>query len=310
MKEILEALEKLQFYFHENVKYHVSLAYLQITIGLMKIAGAMNAEDNFDWVKGPASGSMLPPPVLEFISQIVLPYYFEIFDQEEDKQVVERVLENMIEMCQDLGPGAFSLSMDKVIKYVSLLLTKKSFCQTKMREGEDDDDLEDVEGEDGPEEGEESEEESEDDGIDHDELIFGNTSDLILHMARAMGNEFAPYFNQIAPLIVVYTDDNHPKSDKNMAFGCISEVFASCESVIPQYFNDYLPLLEKHSHLPDSKMNRNIAYNIGVLAQHAPLLFQPHLQSGLALLGRLHNNSTEPEAQDNIVAATIRIIEF
>ena len=27
MKDMLEALEKLQFYFHENVKYHVSLAY-------------------------------------------------------------------------------------------------------------------------------------------------------------------------------------------------------------------------------------------------------------------------------------------
>jgi len=75
-------------------------------------------------------------------------------------------------------------------------LNKKAFCQTKIPEGEDEDDLEDIEGEgEGPGEEDESEEESEDDGIDHDEVIFGNISDLILHLARAMGNDFAPYFN-------------------------------------------------------------------------------------------------------------------
>ena len=271
-KEILEALEKLQFYFHENVKYHVSLAYLQITIGLMRLNGLMNGDDKYEWVKGPAAGSPVPPQVLEFISQVVLPYYFQVFDQEEDKQVIERVLENMREISEDLGPAAFQLNTPQIMKYVALFLNKKAFCQTKMMEGENDDDLEDVEGE-GPEEDEVSEEGSEDDGIDHDELIFGNTSDLVIAMARSMGNEFAPYFHEIAPLLVVYTGDNYPKSDKNMALGCISEVFANCECVIPQYFNDYLPLLEKNSNTKDSKMNRNIAYNIGVLAQHAPLLF-------------------------------------
>lgn len=186
----------------------------------------------------------------------------------------------MRELCEDLGPAAFQLNTPQIMKYVALFLNKKAFCQTKMMEGENDDDLEDIEGE-GPDEDDGSEEESEDDGIDHDELIFGNTSDLIIAMARSMGNEFAPYFHEVAPLIVVYTGDNHPKSDKNMALGCISEVFANCESVIPKYFNDYLPLLEKNSSTKDSKMNRNIAYNIGVLAQHAPLLFQPHLANAL-----------------------------
>jgi hypothetical protein len=61
-----------------------------------------------------------------------------------------------------------------------------------MMEGEKDEDLEDVIDE-NPE-SEEEDEESEDDGIDHDELIFGNTSDIIIAMARAMGNSFAPYF--------------------------------------------------------------------------------------------------------------------
>ena len=50
---------------------------------------------------------------------------------------------------------------------------------------EDDDDEEDG--------GEESEDE-EDDGINHDEVILGNTTDVVLYLARAYGNTFAPYF--------------------------------------------------------------------------------------------------------------------
>ena len=114
----------------------------------------------------------------------------------------------------------------------------------------------------------------------------------------------------MAPLIVEYTSDKHPKHDKNMALGCIAEVFAACECVIPKYFNEYLPLLEKNSHTKDSKVNRNVAYSIGVLAQHAPLLFQPHVNDSLALLARLHSESSEIDAQDNIVAASCRIVEF
>lgn len=95
-----------------------------------------------------------------------------------------------------------------------------------------------------------------------------------------------------------------------MALGCIAEVFAAAECVIPKYFNEYLPLLEKNSHYQDSKVNRNVAYSIGVLAQHAPLLFQPHVTESLALLARLHAESSEIDAQDNIVAASCRIVEY
>jgi hypothetical protein len=179
-----------------------------------------------------------------------------------------------------------------------------------MMEGEDAEDLEDVDDENPEDDDEESEAEEEDDGIDHDEIIFGNTTDIIIALARAMGNSFAPYFQTLAPYIVAYTSDKHPKSDRNMALGCISEVFANSECVIPQYFNDYLPLLEKNSNTQDSKMNRNIAYNIGILAEHAPILFQPHLQNGLAMLAKLHQNTSEIAAQDNIVAASCRIVEF
>lgn len=95
-----------------------------------------------------------------------------------------------------------------------------------------------------------------------------------------------------------------------MALGCIAEVFASCQVVIPKYFTDFLVLVEALSSTTDNKINRNLAYSIGVLAEHAQLLFAPHKENGVALLQKLHANTTEQDAKDNIVAATTRIIEF
>ena len=242
------------------------------------------------------------------LNQIVFPYLFSLFDQEDNKETIERALSNITELACDFGPGAFLNQIEKVTEYIIKFLQKKAFCQggAQDMEGEDAEEFKDDEGD----EDDDDESEEGDDGIDHDELILGNTTDMIFETARAFGNEFAQYFTVIAPHLVEYTSDKHPKSDKNMAIGTIAEVFAASPGIIPTYFNDYLPLLEKTSDTNDSKINRNIAYSIGVLAQYAPLLFQPHVSNSLVLLAKLHQNSTEKDAQDNIVAASCRILEF
>jgi len=39
LKEVCEGLEALQNHFHENIRYHVILSYMQIGFGMMKAAG-------------------------------------------------------------------------------------------------------------------------------------------------------------------------------------------------------------------------------------------------------------------------------
>jgi hypothetical protein len=195
--------------------------------------------------------------------------------------------------------------MPQVGKYIIQLLEKKAYCQTFVMEGDNDEDLEDVEDQDGEDDEDDDEE---DDGIDHDEIILGNTTDLILWMARALGNEFLPYFAELAPRIYEYSTDKHPKSDRHMAIGCLAEIFASCPAAIPQHFEGYAKLLETNSHLQDSKMNRNVAYSIGVLAEHAQVLFQPHVGNFIILLTRLDSNSTEQDAKDNVLASLCKIL--
>ena len=173
------------------------------------------------------------------LNQIVFPYYFKLFDEEEKKEVIERVLGNMRELTEDYGPGVYIDQMEKTVKYIILFLQKKTFCQDGH--GDIDEDL--LEKVENDSEGEEEEDLDEDDGIDHDEIILGNVTDLVISLARSFGNDFAPAFAQLASHIVEYTTDKHPKSDKNMALGCIAEVFAAADSVIPNYFDHYLQLL-------------------------------------------------------------------
>ena len=271
----------------------------------MKACGVVNEDNLFPWKKGPASESPLPAEVRQYLDQVVLPYYFKVFEQEEDKEVIERTLEALRELADSFGPAAFANCLPEVVKYIILLLEKKAYCQTNVMDGDEGEDLEDVEGDD---DDDDEEEEEEDDGIDHDELILGNTTDLILWTARAMGNDFLPVFTQLAPTLHGYTTDKHPKSDRHMAIGCMAEVFASCPAAIPACFDDFVKLLDANSNLQDSKMNRNLAYAVGVLAQHAQMLFQPHIASFMTLLNRLNDNSSEQAAKDNVLAALCKIV--
>lgn len=61
--------------------------------------------------------------------------------------------------------------------------------------------------------------------MDHDELILGNATDLTVALAKCLGDSFLPYLQRIGPKIVKYVGDDHPKSDKIMAIGCLAESF-------------------------------------------------------------------------------------
>lgn len=169
----------------------------------MELAGALDKDENFNWTKGAPQNSPLPQQVAEFVVSTVLPYYIQLLEQEEEKVVVESVLERLRDFLEQFGPASVHVQLDTLVSLIIKFLDKKAFCQTRIMDDEDPDDLEDVADDD--DDDDEEEEEDEDDGIDHDELILGNISDLIINLARAYGNEFAPYFEKIAPHLVVYT---------------------------------------------------------------------------------------------------------
>ena len=213
----------------------------------------------------------------------MFPYYYKLFDEEDEKEVIERAIVNLSELAEELGPAAFRNQIPKVTDYIIKFLEKKTFCQTG--EPENPEDASDVIEEDS----EEAEDDDEDDDIDHDEIILGNISDFINALAKAYGDLFAETFAKIAPKVWEYTSDKHPKNDRNTAIGCFAETFAAAPATINPYLNDFLQLLNKSANTKDSKVNRNLAYAIGVLAQHSTSLFNIiSLDDALGLLNKLH----------------------
>lgn len=50
LNEIVEVLSEISDYFHENIRYHVCMTYLQIAVGLLR--HFTQSEEKFQWEKG------------------------------------------------------------------------------------------------------------------------------------------------------------------------------------------------------------------------------------------------------------------
>ncbi len=237
----------------------------------------------------------MPQKVQEFIDQVVFAHFYELFESEQNKEVIEKTLECIRDMCEQLGPGAVINQVDKIVTFVNLLLDKKAFCQTKSKDfkGEVDEEGSDFEDNQSGEDND-SEEDDDEEDLDHDEIILGNSTDLVNALSKAFGDQFITYFSQIAPRLVKYLGDSHPKSDKIMVIGCLAETFNNCQAAIPVYFNDFMEVIYgSASKSDDSGLYRNCAYAIGILAEHGKGQFIAHIDKciqgnkivGLIILG-------------------------
>ena len=106
-----------------------------------------------------------------------------MFAEEDNKEVIERTLDCIREMCEVLGAGAIVNKLEDLVKVLLQLLDKKAFCQLKGGAGNANMDEDD---EDGEKDDEEEEEDEED--LDHDEIILGNTTDLIIDLSKCLGD--------------------------------------------------------------------------------------------------------------------------
>jgi len=90
---------------------------------------------------------------------------------------------------------------------------------------------------------EEGEDDSDEEDMDHDEIILGNATDVLISVSKALGNDFLKHFTVIAPRLVRYLSEEHGKSDRTMVIGCLAEVMASCPAAIESYFDNFFTVL-------------------------------------------------------------------
>jgi len=200
------------------------------------------------------------------------------------KEVIEKTLECIRDLADEMGPDSIEEHLEWIVVSLEQLLDKTAPCQTGK--GMDDD---------GPEDGGDEEDESDDsqadddEDLDHDELILGNVTDLIVSLGKCLENSFLPYLQRLGPKLVKYVGDDHPKSDKIMVIGCLGETFNQCPASMNVYFADFYQVLLKHSVSDDGSLNRNVAYAIAICADKAPVeVFGPHLQTAMQAIKNMH----------------------
>lgn len=95
---------------------------------------------------------------------------------------------------------------------------------------------------------EEDEDDSEDEeDLDHDEIILGNATDVLISVSKALGDSFLPYLAKVGPKLDRYLRDDHPKSDKIMVIGCLSEIMNNCPTAINSFFDEFFKVIVKHA---------------------------------------------------------------
>ena len=105
-------------------------------------------------------------------------------EKEDNKEVIEKLLECIRDLADEMGPASVESHIEWIITSIEALLEKKTNCQIKggndeMSEEEKDED--------------DSDEEDSDEDMDHDEIILGNATDLIIAISKCMGDSFIPY---------------------------------------------------------------------------------------------------------------------
>lgn len=243
----------------------------------------------------------MPAQVKEFLDTIVIPHFKERVETDVHKEVIEKVLECIRDLAEEMGPASIQDHMDWIITTIEALLDKTATCQKGKGNMENE----------GPEEDEDDESDEEDDeDLDHDELILGNATDVIISLSKCLGDSFLPYLQRTAPKLVKYLGDDHPKSDKIMVIGALSETFNQCPVAITSYFAEFLQVLFKNANTTDSSLNRNVAYGMAIVSEKAPInMFAPHLASVMQAIKTMHTASEDDDAKDNCTAAIVRILE-
>lgn len=278
---IISSLQDIAFYMHENIRYHVCLTMTQIAFGLQRhFTNQPDTDEPFKWTAGLPAQNKLEPQVIEYLTTYLFPHFQSLFAQEQSKEVIEKVLECVRDLADELGPSGIEQNLELVMASVDQLLDKGARCQEHGHHHHHDDSDEEANEE------EDSEEDEED--LDHDEIILGNCTDVLISVAKACGDSFLSLFTKVAPKLVKYLGDEHGKSDKVMIIGCLGEIMNNCPSAITNYFDHFWKVIMQHCTTNDGLMNRNCSYAIGILCQKAPAQFKPVMQQAMAAVQSMH----------------------
>lgn len=91
---------------HENIRYHVCLTMTQLSFGLLRLfTDQKDSDEKFNWRAGLPAPDPLPSQVVEYLTSVLFPHFMKLFQDEEEKEVIEKVLECVRDIADEMGPA-------------------------------------------------------------------------------------------------------------------------------------------------------------------------------------------------------------
>jgi hypothetical protein len=233
------------------------------------------------------------------VARVAMAAYTNSLLTDDDKLPVSYATEACTSVLRLMGVAALQLHgvdgapvANELMKAVHQILAEKAPCQQKY-EGDQHDEDED----------------------DHDNLVMDAVTDLIGELAKVLGPNFVPYFDEFQKLLIKFTKPTRAHTDRSMAIGCYAEVIAEIGAASLKYVDLLMPMIQ--TGLADSMegVRRNSAFCVGTLVQSTGTALVPHFMSILQWLHPVcmrkdtrKTSDTGGADVDNALAAVCRLI--
>uniref|UniRef100_A0A668A623 Importin 4 n=1 Tax=Myripristis murdjan TaxID=586833 RepID=A0A668A623_9TELE len=234
-------------------------------------------------------------PALQKLLDIVLPCFLEAVRTERERQVVMGVFEAMnsvLKSCQGealKSPGR----LQEISHVIRDVLKKKTLCQDSGGDEPDDDDQQ----------------------AEYDAMLQEFAGEGIPLLASAVpADTFAPFLNDLLPLIMSKAKSSCTVADRSFSVGTIGEVLQALVSVsggrgvAGRLSNRLLPVLVAGVKDSDAEVRNNSVFGLGSLAQAAGPIVASDYPMMLSLFSNLLTKESDRRVIDNLCAALCRMI--
>ena len=94
----------------------------QLAFGLLRFYTNNTELDEMRWT------AELPSEVKQFLTEYLYPHLHARLQSDDEKEVIEKVLENIRDMADEMGPDSVKSYIEPIITAVETLLDKEAFC--------------------------------------------------------------------------------------------------------------------------------------------------------------------------------------
>uniref|UniRef100_A0A3Q3VV54 Importin N-terminal domain-containing protein n=1 Tax=Mola mola TaxID=94237 RepID=A0A3Q3VV54_MOLML len=226
---------------------------------------------------------------------VVLPCFVEAVRTEHERQVVMGILEtmnNVIKYCKEevFRNPAYLKEVCHVIRDV---LKKKTVCQDSGGDEADDEDQQ----------------------AEYDSMLLEFAGEGIPLVASAVpADKFAPFLNDLLPLIMTKAKPSCSVADRSFSVGTIGEILQALATVsggqglAGRLSNRLLPVLVGGVRDSDPEVRNNSVFGLGCLAQAAGSVVVSDFPMMLSVFSNLLTKESDLRVIDNLCAALCRMI--